>query len=500
LIPFSFRISIPNMNRSRRSQNALDRLQAAGALTPAGKDWILAAVDPFHDTDFDLKGYPDLENSATIVQLVKRQVVITGSTAPGGGAWDCHLSLLPNLTPVFGDSSLIASAPVMDTYRVAPTLYTGTTDNACPSGLAIQQVAAGANSWQTITSGITANPSNVAPGSNFCGGNFRVIGMGFEVHNTTAELYKQGSVTVYTQSARATTGELYAGVSALAGSFTAMSPTPSNFLLQPPYNLDQTMLLRGSRTWDAADGCYVVSKFNSIENPLKTFTNRPTVFLTTEELQPVGGFNEDYFYPQNSLSTPVSINRYDVGGSAQVVTVCAPDYIAPFDISGAYFAGLSPQTSLTIDVRWYIERNPSANDENLVVLAQPSPCYDPLALRIYSECSCGLPPGVPVSMNPAGEFFRMVADNIRKYAGPVLQGAGSLLQSVPHPLAQGAGAVFQVAGRALTSAQEKRVEKRVEKDLKRITNVPTNNVRTPKVPQPPVARPVVTRGRRLRYK
>jgi len=42
-----------------RSERVLDKIGARLGLTPEGKQWLIAAVDPYHDTPVDCRGYPD---------------------------------------------------------------------------------------------------------------------------------------------------------------------------------------------------------------------------------------------------------------------------------------------------------------------------------------------------------------------------------------------------------------------------------------------------------
>jgi len=146
------------------------------------------------------------------------------------------------------------------------------------------------------------------------------------------------------------------------------------------------------------------------------------------------------------------------------------DSLLPFDVSGAYFAGLSNQTSLTITVRWYIERCPTIDEIDLVVLATPSPTYDPDALRVYSDAMHAIPPGVPVGMNPAGEFFRQIVSNIRRLAPKV----GRVVQEV-------AG----VPGAALLGAAVGRVAEVVERKTTRKPSGAVTTTTTTRVPRPP---------------
>jgi hypothetical protein len=56
---------------TRTINTILDKLEKSTALTKDGRDWLIAAADPFHDTEYVVKGYPDVCTAPTIVQSSK---------------------------------------------------------------------------------------------------------------------------------------------------------------------------------------------------------------------------------------------------------------------------------------------------------------------------------------------------------------------------------------------------------------------------------------------
>lgn len=64
--------------------------------TLSGKDWFVAAADPFHDTPLKhLAGWPDVEVGMSVVRCVKQQATISKPSGFPDANWDCHLALLP---------------------------------------------------------------------------------------------------------------------------------------------------------------------------------------------------------------------------------------------------------------------------------------------------------------------------------------------------------------------------------------------------------------------
>jgi len=105
-----------------------------------------------------------------------------------------------------------------------------------------------------------------------------------------------------------------------------------------------------------------------------------------------------------------------------------------FHTSGAYFTGLSLQSTLTVTGNFYIERFPSQLETDLVILAKPSPGFDARALELYSHALSGLPPGVMVKENGLGDWFMDTVGKVAGFAAPILK-------SIPLPMTQAAGAL-----------------------------------------------------------
>jgi len=248
--------------------------------------------------------------------------------------------------------------------------------------------------------------------ANYASGYWRIVGVGLEVVNTTAQLYKGGSVVVYKSPAPF---QRSLCIVPFVGNFNCSSST------MPPTNVADATLYPNSKTWAAEDGCYLIATQNTIGN---------------DYVSPVPGIG--------SLITPSSFTDLDTGaGWAGYFPYFDPpddDNVPiqsslstnlPFDISGAIFTGLNVNSSLTITARYYIERHPTIADPDLLVLARTPAPYDPIALEIYSRAMSELPVGVPVGENPMGEWFNDVISAVANWAPKI----GNALQSVGVPLA-----------------------------------------------------------------
>jgi hypothetical protein len=405
---------------SRKIDNILNSWENRG-LTSDGRAWLVAACDPFHDQDLTMAGYPDLQSASSVVQLVKKQLQVTvPSTVTVGSNWDCNISMFPNLvrttnlslsgvTPISGTGFAGASA-------VGPYYFGGVTVSAVPQGTETYPTQALPASLAAQWSGLDLK--------DYIKGNMRVIGMAFEVVNTTAELYRQGQVTAYRMPESTNLGSY----------FTLFATTPNVstadlaiYKRLPPANLAAAQLLYGSRSWAAKEGAYSVARQNTLSNPFvqPTYMRR---FYTDQD--PSNG--------SAGLWWANSIPGNSIGDGA--------DLDLPYDLSGAYFTGLSYQTTLTLNVRWLIERCPGPSEADLVVLATPSAKYDPIAFELYCAAIADMPPGVMLSENPLGEWFRKAMAGIAEYAPKV----GRVLNLV----IPGAGAAGEIVGTIATAARK----------------------------------------------
>jgi len=100
---------------------------------------------------------------------------------------------------------------------------------------------------------------------------------------------------------------------------------------------------------------------------------------------------------------------------------------------------------MQVTTRYYIERNPTVADPNLLVLAR-TPCpYDPVVQEIYTRCMEELPVGVKVGMNPLGEWFTEVLQGIGEWAPKIGSALGNLIP--------GASIIGNIVGGAANGVQ-----------------------------------------------
>jgi len=195
----------------------------------------------------------------------------------------------------------------------------------------------------------------------------------------------------------------------------------------PPDTPNTALLLEGSRQWKAKEGCYCVGTLNSSELP--TGINNCGVVVG---LSPTDSMYATY---PTAVSNPVNSGTVSIPSSPAfgLTIIGSPEAnMTKFNHFGAYFSGLSASTTLQVNAIYIVERFPTAQETDLVVLAKPSCRADDAAIQLYSEVSRMMPVGVPQRMNGLGEWFSDAVSAASDFLSPVLS-------AIPHPYAQMAG-------------------------------------------------------------
>lgn len=409
----------------RKSQLILDKMEKNHLLSPSGKDWLIQAVDPFHDLPIRPTGLPDTNSTASVIQCVKLQATITCPVGITSGNWDCHISNTPWWVEEPG------SGPYGNPGRNGINFGAAFAPNAyqVAGGLSISSAPAGQSTLFGVPSGDPASTlgtcQTLSLPTTYFDGPSRVISAGFEVYNTTAEIYKQGGVTCYRMEQPVGgdyTAPLYLnGGTATAALQNVVSIRPRK---DRPGTIANAQLLTGSRSWKAEEGAYCVLAMNDVYVP-ETLAVPIVYDIVSDDYNShkLFGLTQSATSPNLPSVQPVYLNQ------------------AKFSTTGAYFTGLSLQTTLNVFFNVYVERFPlPSQNPDLVVLAQPSPQYDPVALELYSRIMNDMPVGVPVRENGLGQWFVDAVSNI----APIV---GDALSSIPHPFAQVASQGARMAGK-----------------------------------------------------
>jgi hypothetical protein len=405
-------------------------------VTPDGAAFWAKVTDPFQDVKTIEVGIPDGVSVKTFVQTFTEQVSITkqslGLTA--AGTWNCHIDILPfvrNCNYQFARYG-IYNPGIPGQINGTGIQYPNTTQYNTSVAVGTFTVAACNGQEDTSTSQLypdgtlstSAQPVSIAastdrqfraysPAQNLVDdlNNYyhRVVAIAFEVENTTAALYRNGSVTTYRMNSVADQKPqimLHVQNSVLNPTGAPSSMVyPTNIITLPAPSAKAVQNLPGTATWDATDGCYVVAALDPCV--ISEFHNRT-------DRSPAVGFN--YFnlaaassavltdLPVCSTFDNMPYQFWNVQG---VVPASIP--VTSVQTGGAIFQELSPETTLRLTMKISVEYVPVYSSSLLTMARTPS-IRDDAALEVYARAIRMIPTGCPRNMNPLGEWFRSMMD------------------------------------------------------------------------------------------
>lgn len=474
-----------------RSKEPMDDLCKQRLITPEACDWVKSALDPFHDMQLEhLRGYPDVATEPSVVVKIRQAAAVSKPPGLGDGdTWDCHIVLSPiDFSPC--EESAVKAARVFafgepqrpttgSNQPVAGVITASGNRCARMDGLLINSVKSGGTDGANMTYTPGHCPAVAAGGYELQQinlddyldfeptdlGVYRIIYSGFEVVNTTAQIYKQGAVTVYE----------YGNSYETAGSMPLLAPSgtwdrpitqPTTYFRCPPNTLAEAKIMPGSHTWAAQDGCYNTAKFQS-DNKFQSMARRPWAICQNN---PTGPVNSGYFDGDIGAfisDSPLGIHDNSTSG-ASTPGQSPADYGGPMHFSmmnttGAYFTGLSSQTTLFVTWRVGIERLPAANKPAFLALAQPSATFDPNALVLYNMVANVLPPGCPQGYNDMGKWYNWISTAVQKSVPtvyPIVRTAAMLASTMGRPII---GAGLNSLAAAMKPAAEKQAATRLQR-------------------------------------
>lgn len=455
--------------------NDLELLCKTGKLSRDGCDWFTQTIDPFHDYELRIAGLPDHETASVIVETIKESYTV--SAPPGTtGLWQAH---------VFNSPESINSTVRIGS-QVTPFLLNGVyyydnggtpakvTHQAGFQGVlsmgsaTFQQGLLNIHAWDNNTAPLSPDksasgysvPNTVAVlgSANNKHGKRRLVSLAYEIHDTTAEMYKQGTLTAYRlpQTCVSSSLNLMADISGYPGltpdCVNIPPPQTVNSYYLPPTGVTQAMAYQGTRQWEVREGAYVVCAQDVMANRLDYSQEKAVLFTQGDSDKDGSGVVGDL--KQSSLFTANSVCVSLAGGSCICIDPAAPGESkpVPYHTTGIILSGLNPFSTFTVTMRatWEFAPNVADNEiSTLVYLANPSPEHDPFALELYQQTIRKLPVAVPVSMNAKGDFWRMVLSVAKVIAKPLL----NLIPVVGGAAGSAADALLGVAEKHLDKKQ-----------------------------------------------
>jgi len=224
----------------------------------------------------------------------------------------------------------------------------------------------------------------------------------------------------------------------------------------PPPTLAQAMSIPGSLSRKAKEGAYIQFRASKGQpNPPIEPMRNTRVFLGKSAIQATNGNSiGGYACAPSAWNTIAAFTPVPNLPYSQAV---------PFDISGAYFNGMSASTALNITLRLYIEVFPTAANQTLVSLTQPCPCDDPIAYELYSCVGRNLPPGCEVKYNDNGGWFKGLMKTIASVAPTVGSALGTIIPGGGLIGKAAGGLAEMLGGMKLGEKQQKEVDDRRKK-------------------------------------
>jgi hypothetical protein len=395
-----------------QAHQILQKLLDEQKLSPEGLAWLTVATDPWHDTKIKgVAGLPDTQVGDSLVFQVVQELVIVKPAALGAGNWKVR----------------IANQPFLQHQDVGPGTYYGdvvSIDNSLAFGRELWPVQVNyALDASDFASTVPLGSTGIELPQEFTKGTIKLIGMGIEVFNTTAEISKQGTVS-YIRMSQPDTDD-FAGYVSMTTPVNAWSFRNLRPFREPPKNLAEMSNYPGFAQTEAREGYYapVIIKVNANNR------NYPiTKGLLTLSEDPEGGAIPVTGIPcHSSQNAPFLVP----GNTTPFYSSRNNPIFVDTDSNVVMFTGLSDATTLTLRVRFICERFPNDSEKQMLVIATPTAPYDPVAIELYTRAISQMPSGVPFSENPAGEWWLKMINEVASLAAP-------LLSSI-HPLA-GAGA------------------------------------------------------------
>lgn len=459
-----------------RGKDPMHGLCESRQITLEACDWVKSSLDPFHDFTLEhLRGYPDVSTDATVIVKVDQAIEVSAPPGLGAGVnWDCHIVTSPIdwakpnavISSPFGDGynngvhcvpygTAALGAAAMEAHDVVTSRVDGLIINSVPSSGAngatltytpghMPKVAGGGYEVQNL---VLDQYFELDP-EDYCV--YRLVYSGFEVVNTTAMINLQGAVTCYEFGNEFETSQLHKKAPGHNPDIQGFVNESVNLFRMPPNKLEEAKIMPSAHTWAAKDGVYCISKFQQ-SNPFQGLTQRNYVL---QQNVPTGEANSGFGLQGNSgsIASP-GVGDYHPSFGPNFAPAVPATHFSRMNTAGAYFTGLSPQTTLMVTWRVGIERLPSANSPLMLSLAKPSAAFDPNALVLYNLIAAKLPPGVPQGYNDIGKWFSMisnVAKTVIPAAYPMVGMAQTILNGLGRPQAANA------LGAAAAMAQQKR--------------------------------------------
>jgi hypothetical protein len=404
-------------------------------------DWVVSAVDPFHDIDHPIEGAPDKAVSKSITRKWTQTATVSATADDDNitlfffgshGAYDHDFQYWGddgNCDGANGSNPRVTLAPIS-------VLRGGTGTEVSLANLIGGYCGVMEKLYTCSEGGI---PS-------------RLVSLGVEVTDVTPSLYRKGTVGVAHANGEVEKGAYrYADYSTATGHMT--------FYRKPmcPTVLTQTTAIVGSYVGAMAKGVYTQARLNEIQAPSSGSLVYPNITVAgahgAQPLLAEPGANESAY-----LLCPVSGNASTMSwANIDAAKGWSDSGFCPFSI---VMTGLSEETVLQVTVKTTTEYFPQLTHLMECGFATYSPPYEPRAFQVYHEIMRSLPAAVPVGMNASGDYWRMamavydrVVREIARYGPGVGEAIAAAATAAGAPNVALVGGAIRAVGRAARRAR-----------------------------------------------
>jgi hypothetical protein len=370
--------------------------QISSRMSKDGQDWLVSAIDPYHDFERSIEGAPDHLVSKSFTRRFNQALTI------GANADDDYIYI-----DFFGFHGVAANWCQWGVDSVPVAIDAGVSihpihiyRSAVASGTIGQIIGATA----TTLGGFDTTQSPDVPS--------RIVSMGLEITDVTPSLYKKG--TIYCTHVNGEVEDCNYQVTTPADGWFA-----APYFTKPclPSSTDQIAQLPGAYVGKLADGIYTQARLCEFQPPRRQH-------ITHSAGGTAGSHNKSQVImyahttaSRSSIWQPTVDPTLALTPANMMSRTAAPDSgFQPFRI---ICAGMAAETTLQVTVKITVEYFPVPTHLFECGLATFSPAYDPLAIAAYHAIISQLPYAVPVGFNSAGEFWRMAQAAARRVASVV---------------------------------------------------------------------------------
>lgn len=429
--------TIPSSRSSpSQSNKIIDAALQTGIISQDGYNWLMMATDPYHDTPIThFSGIPDDNEGMSVCMVINDSVQINKPSSFGASStWNARITVQPTMS----------TADVMPvSYRPNAAFCSVLTPVGRIASVQIDY-SEGVNDFNDFGDYIGGSSSQLYVPDSQLVGPTKLAGLGVEVIDTTAQIYKQGLISCIDMNQSSVPTAISCAIPSQGTTVPGFSGVFDAYTVRtPPRNLGDMVKYQPIAQWEAKDGAYAVAQLKSVGTyPANTTFGVPLLL------------NEDFAAGPNRTLTTQRLTALSSQTPITNLTQLTPVRLcplAPLNTKVIMLTGLSPQASYVVRARWIIEKYPNDFEPQILPMVTPTAALDPHALEIYSRVAQGMAPMVPLAWNSSRKWWKSVLSDIADTIS-----AGLLM--IPHPLAKGAGVTMQAMKPLINSALSSAVD------------------------------------------